>query len=187
MKSDINLKARRANLGITEQDCTDCHLPIQNETLDLVEAEHDIFDRPQHMTPTTKRYWHKMKYAAAEDAVILQLVSAYRSFDYQCNLIQRKLDSGSTIHEILQVNAIPGFSEHHTGRALDLTTNGCKALEEDFEKTPAFKWLVRNAGRFFFQMSYPKDNAYGIAYEPWHWTCQQEHVIRSKTSSSSPQ
>lgn len=184
MKSELDLKARLTSLGITEQDRTDCHLPIQEEADHLVEAERDIFDRPQQMTPATKQCWHKMKVAATEHAVTLQLVSAYRSIDYQCKLIQRKLDAGSNIHEILKVNAIPGFSEHHTGRALDLTTTGCAALEEDFEKTKAFKWLLQNADRFFFRMSYGRDNAYGIAYEPWHWTCQLSQVIRSKTSSS---
>ena len=110
-----------------------------------------------------------MKSDAAIENIELQLVSAFRSVEYQCELIQRKLDQGLNLAEILMVNAAPGFSEHHTGRAIDLTTPGEKPLEESFEKTNAFEWLKNNAGDYGFTMSYPRDNPWGIAYEPWHW------------------
>jgi D-alanyl-D-alanine carboxypeptidase len=38
----------------------------------------------------------------------------------------------------------------------------------NFETTPAYEWLVKNAYKFGFALSYPKDNAYYI-FEPWHW------------------
>ena len=34
-------------------------------------------------------------------------------------------------------------------------------------------WLVANAVRFGFALSYPRDNPHGIAYEPWHWCWQR--------------
>ena len=73
------------------------------------------------------------------------------------------------MQEILRVNAAPGFSEHHTGRAVDIGTQDCEVLEEVFEKTSEFKWLQENAECFGFSMSYPRDNTAGFAYEPWHW------------------
>ncbi len=73
------------------------------------------------------------------------------------------------MREILSVSAAPGYSEHHTGRAVDLTTPGTRPLEEDFEATPAFEWLTGTAEDFGFRMSYPRNNRHGIAYEPWHW------------------
>ena len=46
---------------------------------------------------------------------------------------------------------------------------GNQSLEEVFEDSEAFDWLLGNAGDYGFRLSYPRDNAYGIAYEPWHW------------------
>ena len=68
------------------------------------------------------------------------------------------------------MNAAPGYSEHHTGRAVDLTTPGTPPLLEAFERTAAFAWLERHAARFGFVMTYPRNNPLGVIYEPWHWT-----------------
>ena len=67
------------------------------------------------------------------------------------------------------MSAAPGYSEHHTGRAIDITTPGTQPLEPAFETTPAFEWLTGSAHEFGFRMSYPRNNRHGIAYEPWHW------------------
>ena len=80
------------------------------------------------------------------------------------------------MEQILRVNAAPGFSEHHTGRAVDLGTHDCEALEEEFEQTDAFVWLERNAESFGFAMSYPRGNASGFAYEPWHWCFESAEI-----------
>ncbi len=124
------------------------------------------------MTPDTADHWQQMCQAAVSDGVVLQLVSAFRSVDYQCELIRNKLNRGQVIEDILKVNALPGYSEHHTGCALDITTPGAEPLEESFEQTEAFAWLSKNAREFGFELSYPRDNPFGIAYEPWHWARQ---------------
>lgn len=152
-----------------------CKLPLQPEASDIVRSDDDIFGREQWMTPQTARAWQAMKAAALTDNVELQLVSAWRSVDYQCELIRRKLESGQEIENILSVNAAPGYSEHHSGRALDLNTPGCEPLSEAFEQTDAFRWLCEHARRFDFSMSYPRDNVYGIIYEPWHWSHEDRH------------
>jgi len=46
---------------------------------------------------------------------------------------------------------------------------GDHRLEEDFENTDVFSWLKKNAQKFDFSLSYPRDNANNIIYEPWHW------------------
>ena len=71
--------------------------------------------------------------------------------------------------DILTHIAIPGFSEHHTGKAIDIHANGHPVLEEAFEKTEEFMWLSKNAASFGFRLSYPRANTLGIIYEPWHW------------------
>jgi D-alanyl-D-alanine carboxypeptidase len=94
----------------------------------------------------------------------------------QAEIIQRKINAGQAMHEILKVSAAPGYSEHHTGRAVDITTADCEPLSESFEATEAFQWLQENAHQYSFKLSYPKDNSLGIAYEPWHWAY---HPVRS--------
>lgn len=132
-------------------------------------AGFDRYARPLWLTAASAVAWQAMKTAAARDGVTLEAISGYRSHAYQFGILERKLARGVGLADILAVNAAPGFSEHHSGRALDLSTPGEAAAEESFEATAAFAWLGEHAGRFGFAMSYPRDNPHGIVYEPWHW------------------
>jgi len=116
--------------------------------------------------------------AALADGIMLDAISGYRSHAYQMGIFQRKLQRGLDIGQILAVNAAPGFSEHHSGAALDIGTPGEPPVEESFEQTPAFAWLCKYAARFGFSLSYPRGNPHGIVYEPWHWC--YHHALRSK-------
>lgn len=145
------------------------HLRVQREPARLVPVGEDIHGRLQWLQPRAARALSRMRVAAANAGVALQLVSAFRSIEYQLGIVERKLSRGQTIDEILQVSAAPGYSEHHSGRCVDFTTPGCVPLEEAFEHTPAFDWLRRHAGKYDFALSYPRGNRHGIAYEPWHW------------------
>ncbi|MBS0487998.1 MAG: D-alanyl-D-alanine carboxypeptidase family protein [Proteobacteria bacterium] len=129
----------------------------------------DTQGREQFLAQRAARAWVRMREAAARDGVELQVVSAFRSIEYQLGILRRKLERGQSMGQILRVSAAPGYSEHHSGRALDITTPGFATLEEEFEKSPAFAWLKKNARRFGFHLTYPRRNPHGIAYEPWHW------------------
>ena len=161
--------ALAAELGLPADYGRRRRLPLQTEARRLASAGTDIYDRPQRLTPAAAAAWRRLRSAAADEGVHLQLVSAYRSLDYQAGIVRRKLEQGQPLGQILAVSAAPGFSEHHTGRALDLTTPGAPVLETPFETTDAFAWLQAHAGRFSFRLSYPRDNRHGLAYEPWHW------------------
>jgi D-alanyl-D-alanine carboxypeptidase len=156
-------------LGIPEDYGPARMLPVQMEAARLVSIGPDIYQREQRLAPGAAAAWREMQNAAAGEEVPLQVVSAFRSVEYQQGLIMKKLEKGQPIGDILRVSAAPGFSEHHTGRALDLTTPGYPVLEEEFEQSEAFAWLTRSAGHFGFRMSFPRDNPHGGAYEPWHW------------------
>lgn len=129
----------------------------------------DRWRRPLWLHESTARAWYRLRDAAGRDGVLLEAISGYRSHDYQLGIFDRKLARGLSIEEILAVNAAPGFSEHHAGRALDIGTPGEPAAEESFERTPAFAWLQAHAAEHGFVMSYPRDNPHGIVHEPWHW------------------
>ena len=167
------LKAKFQELGITNKMVEACKLPFQAEPEDLVDAGFDFFGRKQKLAVNAHEAWIEMRTDAKNDGLNIHIVSGFRSIEYQCNLISRKLAEGQRIHQILLVNAIPGFSEHHTGRAIDLHSGEGTPLDEAFENEPAFFWLSKNAAKFNFFLSYPKDNSDGIIYEPWHW-CYQD-------------
>lgn len=161
-------------LGISENYARACKLPPCREPVKLVDTELDFYQRPQKLTAAAFEAWTAMKTAATEQGFSLFLISAFRGLQYQHDLISRKLREGRTLEQVLAVNAAPGFSEHHTGRAIDLGTLGCDAVTLEFENTNAFQWLKENAAGFDFYMSYPHDNDYGIDYEPWHWCFQSQ-------------
>jgi len=135
----------------------------------LVFIGHGTQDRPQWLAPHAARAWLRMCGIAASVGVELQVVSGFRSVAHQLGILRRKLESGQSIEQILRVSAAPGYSEHHSGRAVDVTTPGFAALEEEFEQSVAFAWLSTNAQNHGFHLSYPRGNRHGIAYEPWHW------------------
>lgn len=135
----------------------------------LVEIGQDIHGRAQSLLPETATAWAAMVRAARIDGIELEVVSAYRSIDYQAGLIEKKIAQGLELDEILKVSAAPGFSEHHSGRAVDITTPDTPALEEGFAHTKAYAWLKTHAQSFEFVESYGPNNRHGLIWEPWHW------------------
>jgi len=166
------LRELHKELGIPASYSQDTGLPVYRGPAELVEVGPNLVGRMQRLTPGAARQWNAMVEAAGRDSIVLMVVSGYRSIEYQAALIRKKINNGQVIDEILTVNAAPGHSEHHTGLAIDIATPGSRPLTEDFESTAAFGWLAANAERFGFSMTYPRDNQWGIAYEPWHW-CQK--------------
>jgi len=162
------------SLGIPATYASTCGMPLQQECTTLVDTELDVFGRQPRLDARAFAAWSAMKAAAARDGIELQLVSAFRSITYQRDLIQRKLARGDSIAAVLAVNAAPGYSEHHSGRALDIGSPGYAHLEIEFEESPAFAWLTSHAANFDFYMSFPRDNSYGVQYEPWHWCYRGE-------------
>lgn len=163
------VNAALAELGIPLEFIRKRGLPLCLEAEELVVAEIDILGHEHRLSPAAADAWGKMKAAAHADGAGLQIVSAFRSFDRQVDIIRRKIEAGQTVEEILSVSAPPGYSEHHTGCAVDIGTLGCDSLEEVFEQSQAFAWLTENAALYSFFMSFPRDNAYGYRHEPWHW------------------
>ncbi len=163
------LRELHAELGIPDDYGLDGTRPAFAEATELVDAGPNIVGHPQRLAPVAATRWRAMRSAAADDGVELLLVSGFRSIDYQARLIRKKINAGQSLGDILAVVAAPGFSEHHTGRAVDIATPGSRPLTEEFEDSAAFGWLAGNAARFGFALSYPRDNPGGFSYEPWHW------------------
>ncbi|BBB59444.1 D-alanyl-D-alanine carboxypeptidase [Undibacterium sp. KW1] len=164
--------SQAANFIIPPQLLEQRGLLPQQEATELVLAETGEDGRQYLLTPATKLAWQAMKAAASEDGIALLMISAFRSIARQTEIISDKLAEGQQLQDILLVCAPPGYSEHHTGRAIDIATPEDPELEISFDTTAAFAWLQNNAGRFGFHMSYPPGNTSGFQYEPWHWCFQ---------------
>lgn len=175
MLSDAHRKLH-LELGIPADYGQDRCLPYYAEATDLVDAGPNLVGRMQRLTPATAARWQQMVEAASGEGIRLLIVSGFRSLEYQAQLIRDKLEAGQGIEEILEVNAAPGFSQHHSGGAVDIATPGSRPLTEEFEASDAFAWLGKNAGAFGFSMTYPRDNPCGFIYEPWHWTADPEEA-----------
>lgn len=159
-----------ADLGIPLDYGRSPRRPSYADARELEAIEPNIIGKMQRLAPETARAWRAMKQAAAQSGVELLLVSGFRSVSHQTELFRKKLAAGQSIDAILKVNAAPGFSEHHTGRAVDIATPGTRPLTAEFEASAAFVWLRQNAAAFGFGMPYGRDNAFGFEFEPWHWS-----------------
>lgn len=164
------LEQRLRHLGLDAgRYAADTGLALEAEPALLHFAGRDRFARPLWLRRPAAQAWRRLHQHAAHEGIALDAISGYRSHDYQLGIFERKRARGQGIADILKVNAAPGFSEHHSGLALDIGTPGDAPAEASFEATPAFAWLQRNAARHGFRMSYPRDNPHGIVHEPWHW------------------
>ncbi|MBD2325949.1 D-alanyl-D-alanine carboxypeptidase family protein [Alkalinema sp. FACHB-956] len=116
--------------------------------------------------------YKEMAAAAQTEGISLMPLSAFRSISEQEQVfLSLKQQRIQTAEQRAAVSAPPGYSEHHTGYAIDIGDGNVPAtnLSPDFEQTAAFKWLQANAPRYNFEMSFPKNNKQGVSYEPWHW------------------
>ena len=66
--------------------------------------------------------------------------------------------------------ARPGFSEHQTGLALDITSLEHKSQKE-FKESVEYKWLKDNCYKYGFILRYPenKEHITGYNTESWHF------------------
>jgi len=112
-----------------------------------------------------------MRKEARKDGIYLVFLSGYRSKNLQNDFFfSLKSIRNQEAAERARVSAPPGYSEHSTGFAIDIgdATKRETDFETEFQNTDAFKWLIKNAAKFHFKLSFTKDNKY-IDYEPWHW------------------
>lgn len=112
----------------------------------------------------------KMFAGAEEDGIYLAGVSAYRSQKTQTTLYNRYVEKDG--EEMARTySAVPGYSEHQTGLAIDISgSDGKCAAESCFGGTKEAEWLAQHAAEYGFIIRYPegKQDITGYKYEPWH-------------------
>ncbi|GAA1770465.1 cell wall-binding repeat-containing protein [Agromyces humatus] len=108
-------------------------------------------------------------FAAASAAGLGQLTlqSGYRSYASQSSIFNRDVAArGRAAAE--RLTARPGYSEHQTGFAIDISANGCM---ECIGGTAQGRWLAQNAWRYGFILRYESGQTHitGYDHEPWHF------------------
>lgn len=111
-----------------------------------------------------------LMYAAArEQGVWLLAAQGYRTLEYQEQGIRKAMETESE-EQVMRRFAPPGFSEHHSGLALDVNGGVFHAGEPRKNNKAAWKWLAGHCHEFGFMIkNLPgKEQVTGTIYEPWH-------------------
>lgn len=110
----------------------------------------------------------KMAKDMRENGLTINLISGYRSEERQRVLYNSYVKKSGSL-EADTYSARPGFSEHQSGLAIDMSNT--YTLTESFENTKEFEYLSNNAYKYGFILRYKKDKVYmtGYIYEPWHY------------------
>ena len=107
------------------------------------------------------------------DGIDLSIVSGYRSYQSQVNTYNYWLSQNNNNVDLVDTfSARPGHSQHQLGTVIDFSTNEIgDRLGDEFANTKASNWLVNNAYKYGFVLSYPKgyESITGYKFESWHY------------------
>jgi len=179
-KYQISLKEAiiQVNIGLNHPFYTNTKETIDKGILTIVNKYNFISKDyiPNNLINVGNLYINKEAYEAylnmksdiEKEGLNIRIISAYRSYDYQESLYDKYLQKEN--QKIVDTySARPGFSEHHTGLAIDIDNE--KLDFNKFYLTKEFLWMQDNAYKYGFIMRYPKDKEKitGYKYEPWHY------------------
>lgn len=122
----------------------------------------------------TLKHFNNLRNELLEEGIDIELDSTYRSVDEQIELWNYFREEYGEDY-CKQYLATPGYSEHHTGLAIDvfLIKNGKIIRENDamIAERETFTKVHEKLAKHGFILRYPenKDNITGYAYEPWHF------------------
>lgn len=151
------------------------HLPYppaaQNQMMIVASYATEEYQRFESLDPEAGRALMKLIYAARDEGVWVVPVSGFRTIERQQKLFQDQIKRRGSAEAAAKVSAPAGYSEHHTGFAVDLADGQFpkQDVTYQFENTDAYRWLKNHAQEFGFEMSFTSNNSQGLSYEPWHW------------------
>ncbi|MBR0468767.1 MAG: M15 family metallopeptidase [Mogibacterium sp.] len=112
-----------------------------------------------------------LKLALERKGIHVELDSAYRSVAEQQQIVDDFTEKYGAAYTKAYV-AVPGYSEHHTGLALDLylIVDGVTVYEnEDLVQNPEIWAEIHELLPYYgFILRYPEGGNTGYVYEPWH-------------------
>lgn len=118
-----------------------------------------------------------MAIAAKKESLKLVANSTYRTYAYQKSIYTSYKNSEGTEYADSYA-ARPGYSEHQTGLAIDIST--LTSTTDNFKDTKEFTWLIANAYKYGFILRYPENKEYltGYSYEAWHYRYVGKEVAK---------
>lgn len=123
----------------------------------------------QFLIPEAADALRALHAAADAEGAGFRISTAYRSYEQQLGIFNSSVSRWGR-ERAENYAARPGYSEHQTGRAVDIyTTQECK-LQQCFADTAAAKFVAAHAHEYGFIVRYPegKTDVTGYDYEPWH-------------------
>lgn len=137
--------------------------------------------KPENLVKIDKKYGYenyidkdtyeafiKMYNDIKKQGLSLFITSAYRSYDYQ-NKIYNNYVKQDGREKADTYSARPGFSEHQTGLAIDVSAG--RTVYTKFEKTKEYQWMKDNSYKYGFILRYQKNTQHltGYNFEAWHY------------------
>lgn len=143
----------------------------QNQLMTISSYAQHEYQRYEKLHSEAALALMKLIYAARDEGVWIIPVSGFRTITDQEKLFQAQVRKTGSDAAAAKISAPPGYSEHHTGYAIDLADGHYpnQDITSAFQQTGAFRWLTQHASEFGFEMSFPPNNFQGVSYEPWHW------------------
>jgi len=151
------------------------HLPYaEDESSRLIsvgEFVRDTYRREEYLDQEAAAALQRLFAAAVPADLTLQPISGFRTIKDQQELFEQQVQKYGSTEAAAQLSAPPGYSEHHTGYAVDIGDRNQPDfdLKLAFADTSAYRWLTANAAQYGFELSFPPKNAQGVSFEPWHW------------------
>lgn len=165
-----------------------------------LETDHLVAFEDTFLEEKTLSAFRSLKKAAIKDGIDIKIVSGFRSFQRQKEIVESKLDfwkkkGYSTLEayqKITVFSSIPGTSRHHWGTDIDLIDNsptlpeGDLLIQKNYAENGAFynfsRWMQENAADYGFYLTYPEDeNRSGFAFEPWHFSYRDAAIKNLKS------
>jgi len=134
---------------------------------DLVQISSECsVDSENYLSKEAATAFEKMCLDARGQGYSIYANSAYRDYQTQTDTYNKYFDLYGQSYVDKYVTK-PGFSEHHTGLALDVKSGNSSIFKDSKE----FEWMKNNCYKYGFIYRYQesKVDITGIASEPWHY------------------
>ena len=144
------------------------------KNVELVDAK-NAWDEDIQIEKNAYKQYKKLKKELEEDGVEIELDSVYRSVQAQQDLWDEwSADPEKGIDYVRKFVAVPGYSEHHTGLAVDICLKKDGELIYDNDEMIAereiFAKIHKKLAKYGFILRYleGREDSTGYTYEPWH-------------------
>ena len=164
-----NLDKEKYKFDVIVSDCNNLYVIVNKYFKlaedycppDLVEVDGSL------MREAVAEAYVKMRDAAQKEGFSIRVTSAYRSIEDQRNIYNNWLLKAPA-EVVDETCARPGYSEHHTGLAVDV--EGSIKGGRNISKTPEAAWVKENCHKYGFILRYLPETVEitGYASEPWH-------------------